>query len=150
MARMHARKKGKSSSKKPFRSSSPDWIAYDPAEVEDIIVKLAKEGKAPSMIGIIMRDQYGIPSVKPLIGKSITRFLGEKNLAPELPEDLYNLIRTAIKLRAHLEKHPRDKHNRRGLRLLESKIMRLTKYYKRSKRLPPEWRYEPEKMKVKT
>ena len=96
MARMHARKRGKSGSKKPFRSSPPDWIGYDPAEVEDIIVKLTNEGNAPSMIGVILRDQYGIPSVKPLIGKSIMKFLGEKNLTPELPEDIYNLIKTAI------------------------------------------------------
>ena len=100
------------------------------------------------MIGIILRDQYGIPLVKQVTGKKIVQILREHGLEPEIPEDLANLIRRAIRVRRHLEEHPKDYHSKRGLQLIESKIRRLEKYYKREGVLPPDWRYEPEKIKV--
>ena len=45
MARMHSRKKGKSSSKKPIKKTLPVWLRYKPNEVELLIAKLSKEGK---------------------------------------------------------------------------------------------------------
>ncbi|MHA1721623.1 MAG: 30S ribosomal protein S15 [Candidatus Baldrarchaeia archaeon] len=148
MARMHARKKGKSSSTRPPRRTSPEWVKYSPQEVEDLVVKLAREGNPPSIIGIILRDQYGIPLVKQIVGKSITKILEENNLSLPLPEDLLNLIRRAVNLRKHLEEHPKDLHSKRGLQLIESKIHRLAKYYKRVKKLPPDWKYDPKKAEI--
>jgi len=148
MARIHARRKGKSGSKHPYRASKPDWVPYESREIEELIVKLAKDGNSQSKIGIILRDQYGIPSVKDLTGKKIGYFLKKNKLESDLPEDIQNLIRKAINLRKHLEKHKKDKHNRRGLQLIESKIRRLAKYYKREGRLPGDWRYEPEKARL--
>ncbi len=95
------------------------------------------------MIGIILRDQYGIPLVKPILGKSITEVLQEHGLAPQIPEDLMNLIRRAVKIRKHLEEHPKDLSARRGLNLVESKIHRLVKYYKRVGKLPQDFTYTP-------
>ncbi|KYH39719.1 MAG: 30S ribosomal protein S15, partial [Candidatus Bathyarchaeota archaeon B26-1] len=69
------------------------------------MIKLAREGNSPSMIGIILRDQYGIPLVKPVTGKSITEILRENGLAPAIPEDLDNLLKKAARLKAHLERH---------------------------------------------
>ena len=80
MARMHSRARGKSGSKKPTKKSVPAWVVYKPKEVELLIIRHAKEGKKGSQIGMIMRDQYGIPDVKILIGKSISQILKEKNL----------------------------------------------------------------------
>ncbi|HDH40813.1 MAG TPA: 30S ribosomal protein S15 [Candidatus Altiarchaeales archaeon] len=148
MARIHARRKGKSGSKHPYRTSKPDWVPYESREIEELIVKLAKDGNSQSKIGIILRDQYGIPSVKDLTGKKIGYFLRKNKLESDLPEDIQNLIRKAVNLRKHLEKHKKDKHNRRGLQLIESKIRRLAKYYKREGRLPGDWRYEPEKARL--
>jgi small subunit ribosomal protein S15 len=42
----------------------PGWVDYSTEEIEDIILKLRKEGKSASVIGVILRDQYGIPDVK--------------------------------------------------------------------------------------
>lgn len=148
MARMHARRKGKSRSKRPPRTSPPSWIKMDPEAVEELVVKLAKQGYSPSMIGIILRDQYGIPSVKLVTGKKILRILKEHGLAPKIPEDLANLIRRAVRLRKHLEVHKKDLHSRRGLQLIESKIWRLVKYYKREGVLPPDWTYDPSKAEL--
>ena len=113
-----------------------------------MIVKLAKDGNSQSKIGSILRDQYGIPTVKDVTGKKIGHFLKKNKLESDLPEDIQNLIRKAINLRKHLEQHKKDKHNRRGLQLIESKVRRLAKYYKREGRLPSDWRYEPEKARL--
>jgi len=84
--------------------------------------------------------------VKAATGKSVLQILRERGLAPEIPEDLSNLIRKALKIRRHLEEHPKDYHSKRGLQLVESKIHRLVKYYKREGILPPDWKYEPDKI----
>ena len=148
MARLHARKKGKSSSTKPIRASKPDWVGYDEKEIEELIVKLSKDGNSQSKIGIILRDQYGVPSVKDVTGKKIGFYLEKNGLNEALPEDVQNLIRTAVKLRKHLKQHKKDLHNTRGLHLIESKIRRLGKYYKSEGRLPADWRYDPAKAEL--
>ena len=137
-------KKGRSSSTRPVSKAPPPWVKYTPEEVEQLVVELARRGFTPSMIGIILRDQYGIPLVKPITGKSITEILREYGLAPQIPEDLMNLIRKAIKIRKHLEEHPKDMSAKRGLILTESKIHRLVKYYKDRGVLPPDFTYKPE------
>jgi len=123
-------------------------IKYSKEEVENLVVKLAKEGYMPSMIGLILRDSYGIPSVKEITGKNITKILEEKGIKYEIPEDLLNLLKRAVKLREHLSIHRKDKHSARGLILIESKIHRLVKYYKRVGKLPKDWKYDPEAAKL--
>lgn len=141
MARMHARKKGKSGSKKPLAKTAPSWVSYKPKEVEMLVVKLAKQGLSSSKIGLILRDSYGIPDVEKITKKKITKIMQEKGITPELPEDLNNLIKRAVQIKKHLEKHRKDKVSKRGLQLIESKIRRLEKYYKRTKRIPHNWKY---------
>ena len=145
MARMHSRDKGVSGSKKPFKKSVPTWVRYKPKEVELLIVKLSKEGKTPSQIGLYLRDTYGIPDVMTFTGKKITKILGEKKLLPDVPEDLRALIKKAAKIRKHREDNRQDKPSLRGLQLTESKIKRLVKYYKRVGKLPIAWKYDPSK-----
>ena len=145
---MHARKKGKSKSHPPLEEQIPTWVRYKPKEVELLIGKLAKEGKSSSEIGTILRDSYGIPSVKLIAKKSIGEILKEKNLSPELPEDLLFLIRRAIAIRKHLENNKQDMFAKRGLQRTESKIKRLVKYYKTAKKLPADWKYDFEAVKI--
>ncbi|KGO75784.1 Ribosomal protein S13/S15, N-terminal [Penicillium italicum] len=63
-------------------------------------------------------------------------------LAPELPEDLYFLIKKAVAVRKHLERNRKDKDSKFRLILIESRIHRLSRYYKTVGVLPPTWRYE--------
>ena len=142
------RDKGKSESTRPARPAPPSWLTLSPEDIENIIEELARKGYGPSMIGIILRDQFGVPLTRPILGKSITQVLRERGVAPPLPEDLMNLIRRAVNLRRHLSEHPKDFHAKKGLQDLESKIRRLVKYYKRKGVLPPDWRYDPEKAKL--
>jgi len=148
MARKYSRSKGKSGSKKPLTKSIPSWIRYKPKEVELLIVKLGKEEKTSSEIGIILRDTYGIPDVKKILGKKITKVLTEKKLASKTPEDLKSLIKRAITIRGHLENNKQDMVGKRGLQLTESKVRLLGKYYLRTGRLPKTWKYSPEKAKI--
>lgn len=139
MARMHARRKGVSGSTKPLKSTVPLMMTAE--EVEKLIVELRNSGLSSSRIGIVLRDTYGIPSVKSVTKKSLTEVLRDNGVAPELPEDLFNLINKALNLRDHLEENKKDLHNKRALQLTESKIRRLVYYYKRRAVLPEGWSY---------
>lgn len=61
-------------------------------------------------------------------------------LAPEIPEDLYHLIKKAVSIRKHLERNRKDKDSKFRLILVESRIHRLARYYKKTKKLPPVWK----------
>nr|MDO8111590.1 30S ribosomal protein S15 [Candidatus Sigynarchaeota archaeon] len=148
MSRIHAPRKGSSGSTRPAIKTKPEWLTYSPREVEDLVISLGREGYAPAMIGLILRDSYGIPLVKTITSKKITQILKENNLIINpLPEDLTNLIRRALHLRTHMEQHKKDFHNKRNLQNMESKIYRIVKYYKRTGVLAKEFRYKPELMK---
>jgi small subunit ribosomal protein S15 len=121
----------------------PEWIEYSNEEIEELILKLRKEGNSTSMIGIALRDQYGVPDVKLVTGKKITKILEDHGQELKYPEDLMNLIRRAVNIREHLVENPKDLHTRRGLRIIESKIRRLVRYYVREGVLPEGWRYDP-------
>lgn len=146
MAKMHSRKKGKAGSKKP--ATQAKWVTYKDKEVERLVVKFRKEGKDASEIGMILRDQYGIPSVRSATEKTIMQILEENNMLLQIPEDLLSLLKKAVNLRDHMGKNKKDYTSKHGLELLESKIRRLIKYYVRNKKLPADFRYEPEKAKL--
>jgi len=150
MAKMHSRGRGTSGSKKPLKPTVPTWIRYKPKEIELLIGKLAKEGKTASEIGIILRDSYGIPSIKLLTGKRLQEILSEKKLSPKIPEDLIALMKRSVLIRKHIETSKQDMTALRGLQLTESKIKRLAKYYKRIGKLVPEWKYDPSAVKIYT
>lgn len=141
MARIHARTKGKSGSSKP---ATPDlsFSTLSAKEVQELVVKMSKEDNmSASLIGTTLRDSYAVPNVKALCGKSITSILEENNLNGSVPEDLQALVNKVYTLKKHLENNSKDIHNRRSLLLIESKIRRLTKYYKRVGKIPQNWRY---------
>jgi len=148
MARMYSRRKGKSGSTRPSEKKKKFWVILDAKEVESLIVKLAKSGMAKSQIGLTLRDSYGIPDVKDVSKKSITKILEKNKLEQELPEDLSALIKRDIQLLKHLEKNKQDQVAKRGLRLTESKINRLVLYYKRTKRLPKDWVFDKDKARL--
>lgn len=134
--------KGRSHSIRPVGKRPPGWAKYTPEEVESIVVKLAREGQTASKIGVILRDQYGVPLAKPIAGQTITEIMKKAGFAPAVPEDLDVLLKRASGLRVHLEKNRKDSYNKRSLELIEAKIHKLAKYYKREGVLPPDWKYE--------
>lgn len=144
MARMHSRDRGSSGSNKPVSKKVPRWIDYDEEEVVDLVVRLREDGLEPSQVGIELRDEYGIPSVREITGRKITDILEEEGVAPETPEDLRRLVEKAESLQEHLEENQNDKQSERQLELTESKIRRLADYHRKEGNIPEDWKYERE------
>ena len=95
-----------------------------------------------SSIGTILRDQYAIPLVKPITGESISDTLRVADLLPSMPEDMANLIKKAKSIAVHMEKNKKDLHNKRSMQIIEARIHKLSRYYKREGVLPKNWKYE--------
>ena len=148
MARMYSGKKGKSGSKKPIKKTKKVWLRYSDTEVEQLIIKLSKQGYSKSKIGTILRDTYGVPDVRTILSKKIGKVLDENKLAPSLPEDLFHLIKKELNILKHLETNKKDMPAKRGMSLTESKINRLVKYYKREGILDKSWTYDRDKAKL--
>ena len=139
---MHSGGKGIAKSSKPYKRSAASWLKASPAQVEEHVCKLAKKGLTPSQIGVLLRDSSGIAQVKSVTGNKVLRLLKKNGLAPEIPEDLYMLIKKAVAVRKHLDRNHKDKDSKFRLILIESRIHRLARYYKRARQLPPNWKYE--------
>ena len=85
MARMHARRRGKSCSVRPYRKQAPAWSNMDAKAITKVILDLRKEGASSSKIGLVLRDSYGVEIERSgndffshktgFTGKSLTRVL---------------------------------------------------------------------------
>ena len=142
MGRLHTHNHGKSHSTRPLVSKIPSWVKKEPKDVKELIIKYGKDGFTSSQIGIKLRDQYSIPLVKPILKKTISQVLLENKLEPEIPEDLNNIVKTAIGLQKHLKSNKGDRRNVRSLELIEAKIHRLSVYYKKTGKIPKNWKYK--------
>jgi len=141
MARIHSHRHGKSHQTRPPSRSTPNWVTATPDEAKTVALKLAKDGVTPSRIGQTLRDDYGVPLLKPLVGKSLGRVLSEGKAAPKVPQDLQDLIERAHRVQKHLQSHKSDRKNVHSLELVEAKIYRLSKYYKAKGVLPSDFKY---------
>ena len=142
MGRQHSHNYGKSHSTRPLDPKPPSWIKQDTKEIEELIVKYGKDDLSASQIGVKLRDQHSIPLVKPIIKKTISEVLEENDLKTDLPEDLDNIVKKAIGLQKHLKSNKKDNRNVRSLELIEAKVHRLSVYYKKTGRIPQNWKYK--------
>ena len=140
MGRMHTHNHGKSHSIRPIELKKPDWVKMESKEIEELIIKYAKDGMTSSMIGIKLRDQHAIPLVKPILNKTVSQVLKENKLTPEIPEDLNNIVMKAVNLQKHLKDNKSDSRNVRSLELVEAKVHRLSTHYKKKGILPKKWK----------
>lgn len=141
MARMHARRKGISKSRRPNVTEAPKWQGLGTKEIKTKIVELSKAGHSTAKIGTLLRDQFAVPNVRLATGTTVTAILTEAGITTKLPEDVENLIKKAIKIDEHLKEKQKDLHNKRALALTEAKIRRLAKYYKGTGRIAESWSY---------
>lgn len=144
MSRMHSDGRGSSGSDNPVNKKVPRWSEYEEEEVVDLVLKLREQGLQPAQIGLKLRDQYGIPDVKTITGKKITEILEEEDMAPEIPEDLQNLIEKAENIQEHLEDNPNDGDAERRLGLTEAKIRKVAEYHRSEGNIEKDWKYERE------
>ena len=143
----------------------PSWLKLGAEDVKEQIKKLGKKGMTPSqigkfnyrldlknnpldliklhfLIGIILRDSHGVAQVRFVNGNKVLRIMKAVGLKPDIPEDLYFLIKRAVSIRKHLERNRKDIDSKFRLILVESRIHRLARYYKIKAVLPPTWKYE--------
>ncbi|KAJ1858341.1 ribosomal 40S subunit protein S13 [Coemansia sp. RSA 1822] len=142
MGRMYTPGKGISKSAVPYRRTPASWVKATPEDVCEHICKLARKGTTPSQIGVLLRDAHGIPLVSSITGTKIVRVLRANGLAPEIPEDLYFLIKKAVSVHKHLERQRKDNDAKYRLVLVEARIQRLVRYYMTTGQLPPTWKYD--------
>jgi len=135
-------------SKMTSKNKKFEWIEFSNEEIVEAIKNLANEGVSKSEIGMILRDQYGIPDVKELTGKTVSEILSEQGIKEEIPEDLLNLIKKSVVIREHMNSNKKDFTAKRGYQLTVSKIRRLVSYYQKKGILSKEWRYSDEKARL--
>ena len=141
MSRIHSGHKGRAGSHRPYPPTRPAWVTVSKEELAGQVVQLSKTGLSAAQVGLTLRDGYGVPSVRSVTGQRLGTLLKDNGVAPEIPDDLQALLKRVVHLQRHLETHPKDLSNRRGLTLMESRIRRLARYYRQRKRIPDTWRY---------
>ena len=103
----------------------PTWVKMKEPELKKIIVELS-EKYAPSQIGFILRDQYGIPTTK-IFGKKLKVYMQE--LGIERNEDLENAEKKVEKMKEHLKKNITDRHAKHKLQHAQSRLNITKKYF---------------------
>lgn len=149
MARMYKSRKGKSGSSKPYVTEAPEWSNTNADEVTKLVVELGKAGSSTAQIGTVLRDQHAVPDVRLVTGKRIGTILAENEIGGTYPEDMMNLMRQAVRIIEHLGSgNHKDIHNKRSLELTEAKIRKLAKYYISEGKLPSDWRYKRDELRL--
>ncbi|XP_014667006.1 PREDICTED: 40S ribosomal protein S13-like isoform X2 [Priapulus caudatus] len=115
-----------------------DMCPYVKSEAE---TTLTQEVDRLLGLGVILRDSHGFAQVRWVTGNKILRVLKTKGLSHNIPDDLYHMIKRGVAARKHLERNRKDRDAKFRL-ILESRIHRLARYYKRKRVLPPNWKYE--------
>jgi|TARA_Y100000310_G_C20473770_1_gene711388 small subunit ribosomal protein S15 len=103
----------------------PTWVKMKEPELKKIIAELS-EKYAPSQIGFILRDQYGIPTTK-IFGKKLKAYMQE--LGIEKNEDLENAEKKVDKIKEHLKNNITDRHAKHKLQHAQSRLNITKKYF---------------------
>ena len=86
------------------KAEKPNWVKLKPAELEKLVIELGKSGKGPAQIGLVIRDQHGIPKAK-VLGKRIAQILKENNVKfeteKEILEKKIKVLNDHIKTKSH-------------------------------------------------
>ena len=99
-----------------------DWARIKPAEVEKLIVEIGKQGIPPEKIGLILRDQHGIPKAG-LFGIRINEVLAKHNLAVDSQKK--NVQTKIERLKEHAGKHKHDYTAQRKAVMYASRLKKI-------------------------
>jgi len=113
--------------KKTDKIEKPVWLKYTEEEVREIILKLAEKGLTSEKIGLVLRDQYGIPKTK-IYNIKIGQVLKEKNKFTD--PSLLNLQKRTDRISGHVNKNKQDKKAGRSLILVKAKLKKVKDYLK--------------------
>ncbi|MBX4211901.1 hypothetical protein KW787_00390 [Candidatus Pacearchaeota archaeon] len=95
------------------------WVKMKPAELEKIVVELTKKGESPAKIGLILRDQHGIPKAK-LVGKKIGKIITSHGLSLKAEKEI--VLEKIEKIKSHTS---RNKHDHAASRAITKQLWAL-------------------------
>jgi small subunit ribosomal protein S15 len=113
--------------KEAEKTAKPVWLKTTEEELKKLIGQLA-EKNAPAQIGIILRDQYGIPTTR-LYGKKLGQYLKEMGI--ELDPDKENAEKKLERLKEHFKENKTDKKAKHKLQKAQGRVRTLGKYAER-------------------
>ncbi len=117
-----------SKAKKPTKIEKPVWLKYTKDEIGEIILKLSDKGLTAEKIGLVLRDQYGIPKVK-IYSLKISKILKERF---QEPTNL-NLKNKLQKIISHYKENKQDKKAELSLIITKAKLKKREDYSKKGK-----------------
>ena len=100
------------------------WVTAKPEDVKAKIIDLAKQGMTSEKIGLVLRDQHGIPKAK-LLGVRIKAVLLEAGLWQD--GEHRALSGKVDRLSKHVAKHKHDYKGGRSLVKNAVRVKRLSK-----------------------
>ena len=105
--------------------TKPTWVKMKEPELKKLILELS-ENNAPSKIGHILRDQYGIPTTK-IFGKKLKEYMIELDINKN--EDLDNADKKVTGLKEHLKNNITDRSAKHKLQHAQSRLNIIRKYF---------------------
>jgi small subunit ribosomal protein S15 len=93
-------------------AQSAEWVKMKKEDFEKLVVDLGKSGNSPEKIGLILRDQHGIPKAK-VFGRKIGKILKEANIIMNPQED--NLNKKTENLKKHIKTNKHDYSAKKSL-----------------------------------
>lgn len=112
------------------KMEKPTWIKMSEADMKALIAELAEKYPA-SQIGMILRDQYAIPTTR-VFGKKLNKYLEE--LGIQSNEELTNAEKKVDSLKEHLKNNGADKRSKHKLQKAQAHLNKTKKYYSNGKK----------------
>jgi len=107
------------------QTEKPVWLKTTEEELKKIIAELAEKYQ-PAQVGLILRDQYGIPTTR-LFGKKLSAYLKEIGKYNERIE-LENVQKKLERLEDHLKNNVQDKRTKHKMQITRSRTVTIKKY----------------------
>jgi ribosomal protein S15P/S13E len=111
-------------------TQKPLWLKMSEEDLKKVILELADK-YPPAQIGIILRDQYGVPSTK-VYGKKLNAYL--KELGIETNPDLENAEKKLDRIKEHMKNNVTDKRSKHKMQKAQTRYNILKKYFAKKKK----------------
>ena len=108
------------------RYPKPLWLKLSEDELKKIIIDLSEKYQ-PAQIGLILRDQYGVPTTK-VFGKKLKDYL--KEAGKDANSEIKNAETKVDKLKEHLKNNNSDKKAKHKSQKAFSRLNAVKKYHK--------------------
>lgn len=107
----------------------PAWLKMSEEDLKKKIAELSEKYQ-PAQIGLVLRDQYGVPTTK-VYGKKLAQYL--KEMGKEYRVDIKNIEKKVEKMKEHMKNNITDKKAKHKLQKAVSKLNAANKYQARKK-----------------